>query len=1481
MDAAQQVSAPVGVAKLRELRRHDVLLAVALAATLVLAVALRFYGIDWDRGHSSTPHPDERAILMKVAELSPPSPGQIGLLFDAAESPWNPRWFPYGSFPLYLLKGVQLSFSSLTGVELHDLRVAGRAISALADVGTVVLVFVLGSRMYGRREGLLASALVALAVMHIQLSHFYAVDTLLGLFTVAALYFLYRVATRGRLLDSVLAGVMIGLGLGTKVSQAPIYMSFFMAHLLFLLFADGAKPGGDLAQRLETALKGLGAGLAASVAVFIVVQPYAFLDWSTFLGDVVEQSEMVRRIRDYPYTRQYVDTTPYWYHVRQLATWGLGWPLGAVAWAGLLYAALRGMRPRHGMLYLALGLGLPAALLVYSTSFVAILAASAIAFVALVATLPFRSASSRGEVLLLSWVAPYFLITGAFDVKFMRYLIPISPILVLLGSRMMIDLWDRAQGRTAALRPWLIGGLLVLVGSTAAYAVSYVAIYKEPHTALRTSQWIRDNAPRGSTVLKEHWEEGIPNLHGYRVRELPLYNDDEPRKLQALAASLAGADYVWFYSNRLYGTIPRLPDRYPFSTEYYRLLFSGDLGYDLVDVETSYPRLAGLSLADNTFGRPGIHRPGGFDVLGHSGTTLNLGFADESFTVYDHPTGLVFQNTARHDAETIERTILNAVPEDALVGGEVRGRKVGLLLSEQDAAAQREGGTWSEIVRANSWTNRYPVLAWLLMIEVLGLVALPFTFVLFRPLADRGYLFSKALGLLAASVIVWLLASVQWMAFSRASIGLALLVLVAASTLVLARRWREMLEFVRRRWPLILIAEGLFLVAFLSFVMLRMANPDLWHFHRGGEKPMELAYLNAVLKSTYMPPYDPWFGGGYLNYYYYGQFMVAMLIKATGIDPRVAFNLAVPMFFSLTAAGAFTIVYNLAEGTRRALHRAFGGGELGRMRRASPVLAGVAGAVFVAVLGNLDGAVQVGQGVWRVMFRNLPFGQFDFWRSSRMMPPDPPGFEITEFPFFTFLFADLHPHMMAMPVTLLAIGLALAVVLAPGRARGRPLTAQSRERWRPSELVRLAALGVVVGALRPLNAWDFPTYMIVAAAAVFLASYFWNGGLNLLVVIESGVKVVFVFVVGYMVFRPYHVSYEAFFSSLWGTTNRTVLWQFLGIAGLFVFIVGSFLINESKDWLNPWWRALRRRASRPAGLPSADGTAIAAPDRSPVSRGRAVAMLAAAAVIGLLAAVLISGPLGSTIRCPVNEHRVRRKRVGMRVHDGLEPFEIRVDPAHARTPAVEQRIVALSAARRRRGFKSGRGSSRHLAPPRARLCDARQAVEIRQQIGHLAVADLRLDEGGHDPPRPANGACELRKRQVAAGQVGPEGARSAVSAVTITALYLGAFPQRLSRLGITGPHGGVCLTGSHGGARLAEREQKQDDEKDAYVHVKMPPLVELTPRKHAYVTSDPVPLKVRNVRYAVGEKSPASWARDCLTTLSTRAVPDERVFVRT
>ena len=85
--------------------------------------------------------------------------------------------------------------------------------------------------------------------------------------------------------------------------------------------------------------------------------------------------------------------------------------------------------------------------------------------------------------------------------------------------------------------------------------------------------------------------------------------------------------------------------------------------------------------------------------------------------------------------------------------------------------------------------------------------------------------------------------------------------------------------WLRERRKLILLSELVFGLSFLVFVAIRVLNPDLWQPWNGGEKLMDIAYLNSVLRSAYFPPPDPYYAHGYLNYYYYGQFLISILIS--------------------------------------------------------------------------------------------------------------------------------------------------------------------------------------------------------------------------------------------------------------------------------------------------------------------------------------------------------------------------------------------------------------------------------------------------------------------------------------------------------------------------------------------------------------------------------------------------------------------------
>ena len=1177
-----------------------------LPLILAVALALRLYGIGWDEGYGF--HPDERSIYMRAdcmyrvlaearnyaadcitsaagpyKEYPATEPGipSFSTFFDNDRSPLNPHWFPLGTVILYILvllrSGIELFMDPHP---LVHMAYAGRTFSALADVGSVLLVYMLGKRMFGRGAGLLASALVALAVIHIQISHFYRPETLLVFLLLASFWFMLQVMERRRLRDSLFLGLFVGLVFAVKVSVLPLLLPLALAYGFRLVTSPDGRWHMPSNKERDRMLIHASAGALMAGAVFLVITPYSLINSVDFVGWITREAEIAQNAGIVPYTKQYIGTTPFLYELKQSSVWGLGLPLGIVAWGGLLFT-------------------------VFFSSFQLIK----------------RRLLLRPQVLFLAWVIPNVVLLSLFEVKFSRYVFPLVPFLVIMGAGMLFWMLSGARAlassthssgqglaeREAQFAPYLprvvVGTIAFVVLATGFYALAFERIYSRPHPAIEASQWINENVPVGTKIVSDnHWDEFLPDLYSYRVTQIPIYETDTFGKMNTIAGYLAEGEYLAFYSNRTYGSVGRLPDEYPFSSRYYQLLFAEELGYTLDRSFTSYPELLGVAFVDDTFGRAGIPEPEALRESKPAPLSLNLGYADNDVITYDHPKVILFKN----EEHLHQSQIFNILTSANRAAPDTAPTQLGLMLSPQQQASQQEGGTWSDIINRDGWTNKVPVLAWLLLVELIYLAALPLAYFLFRPLHDRGIVLARILGILGVAYLVWLLASVGWMDFSRASIFVAILGIASMSAMVLRAKWTEFTDYLRANWRLLAVGEVLFLVAFLAFVAVRAANPDLWHPFRGGEKPMDFAYLNAILRSTSMPPYDPWFAGGYLNYYYWGQFIVATLIKGTGIVPSVAYNLAVPLLFALTVTGAYSIVYNVAAGTPRARAiipppvKGEGWGEgkkvnspwarwtrglamgpivaglWARWTRGlalGPIAAGLLAGLFVAVMGNLDGLVQLAQGTWKAVVRSEAFPAFDFWRSSRMIPtmedvtpsaltfwlpdklhPDI-AFHITEFPFFSFLFADLHAHMIVIPFAILAIGLALSLLV--GIARSDPRS------WLVGTTI---ALGVAVGALWGINSWDYPTYVLLGLMTISIGAYVRSGSLRDRAGLFLGVGLG-MGLVSFLAFLPFHNSYDPSSTGIEVSKWQTPIHNYLGIHGLFLFLSVSFLVYASRTRL--------------------------------------------------------------------------------------------------------------------------------------------------------------------------------------------------------------------------------------------------------------------------------------------------------------------------
>jgi YYY domain-containing protein len=318
------------------------------------------------------------------------------------------------------------------------------------------------------------------------------------------------------------------------------------------------------------------------------------------------------------------------------------------------------------------------------------------------------------------------------------------------------------------------------------------------------------------------------------------------------------------------------------------------------------------------------------------------------------------------------------------------------------------------------------------LLELIGLGAAPVAGLLLARLPGAGLGLGKVLGLLLVTWLVWLGGSARVIPYGWLSAAGWIAVLCVAGCLA----WRRAgpIEPDPLRARLFWAAELVFLAGFALMVVLVAHAPDVWNT----EKPMDMALVNAANRARTFPPLDPWLAGAHVNYYYLGHLALAVPVKLTGVAPDRGYNVAVAALFALTASALFTLGATLWAAIR---------GAPGARR------AGLGAVAVVGVLGNLGGAREL-----------FAAGPYDWFAPSRVIPD-----AITEFPWFSFILADLHAHVLALPFTLLVLAFALQLVVAgPGR-------------------LDAVGAGVALGVMYAVNTWSYPVLAGVLALAALAA----------------------------------------------------------------------------------------------------------------------------------------------------------------------------------------------------------------------------------------------------------------------------------------------------------------------------------------------------------------------------------------------------------
>ena len=1061
------------------------LAAVALAIVLIAALGIRLYGLDWDDGQDL--HPDELFVakIVLVDRIRLDWPPDLGRFIDPAVSGLNPR-----------------SVDPATG-EYREFAYGALPL-LVTDAVAAVVSWLTGDNWNAADRAYLIGRVLS------------------AVFDTATVGIVYLLGVR-------LGGRAAGLFAATIAALAPMsiqlahffttdsWLTTFVALCLLLSIRAAERPTlptaamAGAAAGLAMATKGSAFALAVVVALALLLPFWRWPGWGGAFP-VAAPRRLVRlwlaagggALVAFGLFEPFALARPDVY-LRSLATQA---DIVAGRFDVPFTRVFASASPLHAFeQWFLWGFG-PAA------------AALALSGVVLMIGCARRS---RPALILIAWFLVYAAIVVSSEVQFLRYLAPLTPVLAVAAG-LALDggrrwLADAGHGRVGGLATVAV---LLTVGLSAA---SFTSVYAGEHPRLAASRWMYATLDPGTTVTAEYWDDALPkdfglalSSEGFGVARLTvdLYADRPPEDVaDGLYAVLRRADAIVLSSNRVESAVRANPWRYPVQGRFYELLADGQLGFRSAGTWERSPRLGPLTFDDRD--------------------------ADESFINYDHPLVRVYLrdepiNRASYDALMAWAVDRPWQPTRYPAGQSLLlDQPVGTLPIVNDAR-------WSAAITG---TTGGAVAVWLILLVVLQVAGVPLARVLLGRFVDVGWGFARLLALLVSGYLVWLGASLQLVAF-KAVWCAAALVLVGLLGWLARRGGPGIRRSGFRLAAPAVTSEAVFWAVFAVFLGFRFLNPDGWHPLWGGEKPMEFAHLNATLRSAHFPPYDPWFADGYLNYYYYGTYLVAYLLKLTGIPAEIGFNLAQPTVMALLASGVFSL-----------------GATLGRsVARRGAAVAGLGSVLLTVLAGNLTSAHQL---VVRALAGEPQrLGSFlDWtWDGSRAVEN-----AITEFPFFTGLYADLHAHVVALPITVLGIALAFALAMEPFRLA-------SGSRLAPA-VIRLAGLALVLGSLSATNAWDVPVYALVALVAIWMATRSeprWRRRLGVFLGASAGLVAL-----AYLLFVPFHAHFVAMFGSVAPVADPTPFSEWaLHIGGLAAICTTALLVllipnavPQALNWIRP------------------------------------------------------------------------------------------------------------------------------------------------------------------------------------------------------------------------------------------------------------------------------------------------------------------------
>ena len=464
------------------------------------------------------------------------------------------------------------------------------------------------------------------------------------------------------------------------------------------------------------------------------------------------------------------------------------------------------------------------------------------------------------------------------------------------------------------------------------------------------------------------------------------------------------------------------------------------------------------------------------------------------------------------------------------------------------------------------------ILSWLLAVQVIGLAAFPLAHFLFPRLADRGYSLSKPLGIVLVAYLSWALGQAHVLPSNGLTIAAIVAVLATLSGWWAWRRRDELLDFVSRERVPLIAGEALFLAVFAAWVVFRSLDPSINHT----EQPMDLMFLNASMRTETGAPEDLWLSGQPVSYYYFGYWTMGALAQVSGVPSAVAYNLAMALVPALAALGVAGVAYNLVRADSDRVTAALAGGGVAALLA---VVAGNLVGVFEFMHANAVGSerfwtwlaidglgwpIESTTGTWRP---DENWWWFDATRVINTFSETGAGIDYTiqEFPFFSFMLGDLHPHVMSIPLVAMFLGAALNLYRTP-------YPGMFWSHWRSA--LDVVVLGVLLGALAFTNMWDLPVFWALIACVALLRACSSGLGLSWRAALSAGSSALAVLALALVLFLPYYLTFRAGVGGIgavsWASSRPVhlfAIWGLLLVAAAPMVAVLFWRTTLTTDWL--------------------------------------------------------------------------------------------------------------------------------------------------------------------------------------------------------------------------------------------------------------------------------------------------------------------------